>query len=218
MYGKPFEHYYALGEIYGKDRALGTNAGNAEDDEEEVREEDASINQAGVRVDDFFEQMEDMTTDGGSQYVGSEYEGLDEVENEYVPFTQPSPPQPPNTNQRAKQPRSAQDVANAPNKTRRKARALNDMANKFGVIAEAISGMAPKFEGLINVLSTEKDLADMQGKLCGELRKMEFLTPVQVFHITNKLSKEHDWLRVFFTMTDEEKRDYIITFLQCGLE
>ncbi|XP_040367292.1 uncharacterized protein LOC112175603 [Rosa chinensis] len=75
LYGKPFEHYYALGEIYGKDRAMGTNAGNAEDDEEEVREEDASMNQEGVRADDFFEQM-NMTTDGGSQYRGSQFHDL----------------------------------------------------------------------------------------------------------------------------------------------
>ncbi|XP_024156095.1 uncharacterized protein LOC112164088 [Rosa chinensis] len=217
LYGKPFEHYYALGEIYGKDRAMGTNDGNAEDDEEEVREEDASMNQEVVRADDFFEQM-NMTTDGGSQYRGSQFEGLGETEDNDTSFIQPSPPQPPSAKQRAKQQRSTQDVTNAPNNTRRKARALDDMAKKFGVITEAVAGMAPKFEGLINVLSTDKDLADMQGKLGGELRKMDFLSPLQVFHVTNKLAKEHDLLRVFFTMTDKEKKDYIINLLQYGLQ
>ncbi|BBN68949.1 hypothetical protein Prudu_658S000300 [Prunus dulcis] len=34
---KSFPHYYPLGEIYGKERAIGTNAGNVDDDEEDVR-------------------------------------------------------------------------------------------------------------------------------------------------------------------------------------
>ncbi|GAY49746.1 hypothetical protein CUMW_121450 [Citrus unshiu] len=37
LFNKSFPHYYTLGEIYGRDRATGANAGNADDDEEEVR-------------------------------------------------------------------------------------------------------------------------------------------------------------------------------------
>ncbi|GMN58453.1 hypothetical protein TIFTF001_027549 [Ficus carica] len=40
LYGKPFPHYYTLGEIYGRDRATGINAGNADDDEEDVCQQD----------------------------------------------------------------------------------------------------------------------------------------------------------------------------------
>jgi len=41
LLNKPFPHYYTLGEIYGRDHATGANAGNANDDEEEVRQEDS---------------------------------------------------------------------------------------------------------------------------------------------------------------------------------
>ncbi|GAY66828.1 hypothetical protein CUMW_251910, partial [Citrus unshiu] len=40
LFNKLFPHYYTLGEIYGRDRATGANAGNADDDEEEVHQED----------------------------------------------------------------------------------------------------------------------------------------------------------------------------------
>ncbi|CAL2257488.1 unnamed protein product [Prunus armeniaca] len=42
-WAKSFPHYYALGEIYGKDHGIGTNARNAADDEEDVRRDDASV-------------------------------------------------------------------------------------------------------------------------------------------------------------------------------
>ncbi|KAB2607171.1 ATPase WRNIP1 [Pyrus ussuriensis x Pyrus communis] len=45
LYYKPFPHYHNLGEIYAKDCAVGANAGNVDDDEEEVRLEDANVNQ-----------------------------------------------------------------------------------------------------------------------------------------------------------------------------
>ncbi|CAN6562247.1 unnamed protein product [Malus baccata var. baccata] len=45
LYDKPFPHYHSLGEIHAKDRVVGANAGNANDDEEEVRFEDANVNQ-----------------------------------------------------------------------------------------------------------------------------------------------------------------------------
>ncbi|CAL9019553.1 unnamed protein product [Prunus brigantina] len=83
---------------------------------------------------------------------------------------------------------------------------------------QPIAGMSPQLAGLVNVLSTEKDLADMQAKLCGELRKIEFLSPLQVFRITNVLAKEHDLLRIFFTMTNEEKKDYVFNLMEHGLQ
>ncbi|KAL6277118.1 hypothetical protein ACE6H2_020719 [Prunus campanulata] len=171
LYGKSFPHYYALGEIYGKDRAIGTHGGNANDDEEDVRRDDASVHQNRSDVED--------------------------LEDDETTFTQPNP-QPLS----AQQKRLAQDVASGPNHPRRKVNALNEMSNKFRLMAEVVAGMAPQLACLVNVLSTEKDLADMQAKLGGELRKIEFLSPLQVFRITNVLAKEHDLLRVIFTMTD----------------
>ncbi|CAL2257489.1 unnamed protein product [Prunus armeniaca] len=89
------------------------------------------------------------------------------------------------------------------------------MSNKFGLMVVAVAGMSPQLAGLVNVLSTEKDLADMQAN---ELRKIEFLSPLQVFCITNVLAKEHDLLRVFSTMTDEEKKDYVFNLMEHGLQ
>ncbi|PQQ18955.1 hypothetical protein Pyn_22532 [Prunus yedoensis var. nudiflora] len=160
--------------------------------------------------------------DGGSQYGGSEYEGsqfedVEDLEDDETTFTQPNL-QPSSAQQRAQQKRPVQDVASGPNNPRRKVNALNEMSNKFGLMAEAVAGMAPQLAGLVNVLSTEKDLADMQAKLGGELRKIEFLSPLQVFRITNVLAKEHDLLRVFFTMTDEEKKDYVFNLMEHGLQ
>ncbi|XP_050125783.1 uncharacterized protein LOC126603069 [Malus sylvestris] len=40
LYDKHFLHYHSLGEIYAKDRVVGANVGNTDDDEEEVRLED----------------------------------------------------------------------------------------------------------------------------------------------------------------------------------
>ncbi|ONI21465.1 hypothetical protein PRUPE_2G067700 [Prunus persica] len=126
LYGKSFPHYYALGEIYGKERAIGTNAGNADDDEEDVRRADSSVHQNRSVGDYFIEEM----------------------------FSHPN----------------------------------------------------------------EKDLVDMQAKLGGELKKIEFQSPLQVFRITNVLAKEHDLLRIFFTMTDEEKKDYAFNLMEHGLQ
>ena len=40
LFLKPFPYYYTLSEIFGRDRANGANAGNADDDEEEAHHED----------------------------------------------------------------------------------------------------------------------------------------------------------------------------------
>ncbi|CAL8167345.1 unnamed protein product [Prunus armeniaca] len=153
LYGKSFPHYYTLGEIFGKDHAIGTNAGNADDDEEDVRRDDASVHQNRSVGDDFIKEMFSHL-DGGSQYGGSEYEGsqfddVEDLEDDETTFTQPNP-QPSS----AQQKRPAQDVASGPSNPRRKVNALNEMSNKFGLMAEAVAGMAPQLAGLVNVLST----------------------------------------------------------------
>ncbi|BBN70239.1 hypothetical protein Prudu_1449S000300 [Prunus dulcis] len=93
---------------------------------------------------------------------------IEDLEDDETTFTQPNP-----------QPSSAQQPS-GPNHPRRKVNALNEMSNKFGLVAKAVAGMAPQLAGLVNVLSTEKDLADMQAKLGGELRKIEFQSPLQI--------------------------------------
>ncbi|KAF4394122.1 hypothetical protein F8388_017935, partial [Cannabis sativa] len=42
LYRKSFPYYHKLAEIYGRDRSTGANAGNADDDEEEIRHDDAT--------------------------------------------------------------------------------------------------------------------------------------------------------------------------------
>ncbi|BFG41001.1 hypothetical protein CerSpe_272750 [Prunus speciosa] len=104
LFGKSFPHYYALGEIYRKDRAIGTNAGNADDDEEDVRRDDASAHQNRSVGDDFIEDMF-SNPNGGSQYGGLEYGGsqfedVEDLEDDETTFTQPNP-QPSSGQQRA---------------------------------------------------------------------------------------------------------------------
>ncbi|TQD78138.1 hypothetical protein C1H46_036307 [Malus baccata] len=43
---------------------------------------------------------------------------------------------------------------------------------------------------------------------------MEFLSPMELFQVTNFLAKEHDLLRVFFNMSDERNSAYVTTLLQ----
>ncbi|CAN6708654.1 unnamed protein product [Malus baccata var. baccata] len=176
LYNKPFPHYHSLGEIYAKDRDVGANAGNADDDEEEVRLEDANVNQ---------------------------HEGEDESGNDFdssfsVPNTQ--------------QQRNAE--SNTSNISRKKARVADEMAKQFSIMAKAIADVGPKIDGLVHALSTDINLTEMQQKLDSELTKMEFLSPMDLFKVTNFLAKEHDLLRVFFNMFDERKNAYVTTLLQ----
>ncbi|TQD75383.1 hypothetical protein C1H46_039076 [Malus baccata] len=79
--------------------------------------------------------------------------------------------------------------------------------------AETIADVGPKLDGLVHALSTDINLTEMQ-QLEGELTKMEFLVPMELFKVTNFLAKEHDLLRVFFNMSDERKNAYVTTLLQ----
>ncbi|RXH83762.1 hypothetical protein DVH24_006015 [Malus domestica] len=176
LYDKPFPHYHSLGEIYAKDRAMGANAGNADDDEEEVRLEDANVNQ---------------------------HEGEDESGNDFdTSFSVP------NTQQQ----RNAE--SNTSNISRKRTRVADEMAKQFSIMAKAIADVGPKIDGLVHALSTDINLTEMQQKLDSELTKMEFLSPMDLFKVTNFLAKEHDLLRVFFNMSDERKSAYVTTLLQ----
>ncbi|XP_050138455.1 uncharacterized protein LOC126614828 isoform X2 [Malus sylvestris] len=176
LYDKPFPHYHSLGEIYAKDRDVGANAGNADDDEEEVRLEDANVNQ---------------------------HEGEDESGNDFdTSFSVP------NTQQQ----RNAE--SNTSNISRKRARVADEMAKQFSIMAKAIADVGPKLDGLVHALSTDINLTEMQQKLDSELTKMEFLSPMDLFKVTNFLAKEHDLLKVFFNMSDERKSAYVTTLLQ----
>lgn len=57
LYGRSFPFYYIFGEIYGKGHPIGANVGNADDDEEEIRRDDANINQTLCGDNDFDENV-----------------------------------------------------------------------------------------------------------------------------------------------------------------
>ncbi|KAL6284835.1 hypothetical protein ACE6H2_015764 [Prunus campanulata] len=89
--------------------------------------------------------------DGGSQYGGLEYEGsqfedVEDLEDDETTFTQPNP-QLSSAQQCAQQKRPAKDVASGPNHPHRNVNALNEISNKFGLMAEAVAGMAPQLAG-----------------------------------------------------------------------
>lgn len=144
-----------LQEIYGKDHTTSINIGNANDDEEEIREED--VHHVQVNVDDD-EGLEDI----------AEY-------SEHQPTTQ----------RRRSIDRNANKV-------------MISIEQNFAAMAASLAEMAPKFDSLINVLSNDRELADLQAVLKTELSNMEGMTKRQIFRTTKLLAKDHDLLRVFF--------------------
>ena len=130
LYSKPFQYYYNLGEIYGRDRANGQNEGNVDDDEEEIRCRNTNV-----------DPLEDETLfDNVNQSANMEpqHEGSEDVD---VSFTQPSP-QTPSVLQQI----PSQSVASS--NSRRKGKALDEMSKNFSLMAKAVAGMAPKLDGL----------------------------------------------------------------------
>ncbi|KAL5544962.1 hypothetical protein UlMin_008746 [Ulmus minor] len=63
----------------------------------------------------------------------------------------------------------------------------------------------------------EKEVAELQVKLDNELSKIEGLSAFEVFHATNILASKHDLLRVFFGMSEERKKLYVLNLLEHGL-
>ncbi|CAB4279834.1 unnamed protein product [Prunus armeniaca] len=57
LFGRSFPFYYIFGEIYGKRRPIGANVGNVDDEEEEIRREDANIDQTLGGDNDFDENV-----------------------------------------------------------------------------------------------------------------------------------------------------------------
>ncbi|CAN6579235.1 unnamed protein product [Malus baccata var. baccata] len=199
LYGKPFPFYHVLREIYEKGRHTGANVGNDDDDDEEdIRQEDANIEQTHGGDDDLGENVI-LNVDTN---IESESEGMEQFD---VSFS---------TQQR----RPAQSTPSVSDPGRRvKAKVMEEMTKNFGSMAASVQAMTSKIDALIKVLSTDKQVAELQAKLDGELSKIEGLTGLQVFRAINILATNHDLLRVFFTMSEERKKVYITHLLEYGL-
>ncbi|GMN65503.1 hypothetical protein TIFTF001_034563 [Ficus carica] len=192
LYGKPFPHYYTLGEIYGRDRATGINAGNADDDEEEVHQQDTMNVNLGDDSNMAFEE--------------------NSIENE-MSYTQQPSVQP---NQPLE---SSPNVSTHKEKTRskNKDKAFENMCSNIGLMAQFVAAMVPKLNGLIDMLSTvNKDVAGLQANLYEEIMKSEGLDDDQLYDVTNILATNNDMLRVFYNIPNQLKIVYILKVLSHG--
>ncbi|ESR33672.1 hypothetical protein CICLE_v10006825mg [Citrus x clementina] len=191
LFLKPFPHYYTLSEIFGRDRANGANAGNADDDEEEVRHEDNFNFTLGndSTHETFMENiLDDMSHTPQSHAHANE--------NESIPSNSSHPKK----------------------KRRTKDKTFENMSSNMGAMAESISAIVPKLDGLISVLSTaDKELFDLQAKLYGEICKIEGLGEQEILDAIDILATKHDKLRVFFNLPNELKKGYILRKIGRGL-
>lgn len=180
LFLKPFPHYYTLSEIFGRDRANGANAGNADDDEEEVRHEDNFNFTLGndSTHETFMENiLDDMSHTPQSHAHANE--------NESIPSNSSHPKK----------------------KRRTKDKTFENMSSNMGAMADSISAIVPKLDGLISVLSTaDKELSDLQAKLYGEICKIEGLGEQEILDVIDILATKHDMLRVFFNLPNELKK------------
>ncbi|GAY58634.1 hypothetical protein CUMW_188470 [Citrus unshiu] len=58
-------------------------------------------------------------------------------------------------------------------KRKSKNKSFDHMCSNIGTMVESLAAMVPKLDGLINVLSNDKNISDLQGKLYGEISKIE---------------------------------------------
>lgn len=182
LFNKLFPHYYTLGEIYGRDRATGANAGNADDDEEEVHQEDnLNVNLGNdstneVSMNDFGDDISSANKSAPSQ---------------------------------AKKAHSS--LANKSKKRKNKDRDIGGMYSSVKAMAESVVGMILKLDGLINVLSTQdKEVADLLAKVFDEMLKIDGLDEVQKMKATNMLATKPELLRVFFNIPSSMKKGYVL--------
>ncbi|KAK9199051.1 hypothetical protein WN944_014238 [Citrus x changshan-huyou] len=96
-------------------------------------------------------------------------------------------------------------------KRRTKDKTFENMSSNMGAMAESISAIVPKLDGLISVLSTaDKELSDLQAKLYGEICKIEGLGEQEILDAIDILATKHDMLCVFFNLPNELKKGYIL--------
>ncbi|KAF4373566.1 hypothetical protein F8388_025260 [Cannabis sativa] len=209
LYGKQFLHYPILKEIYGKERCIGAIVPiSIVGKKEELGEDDED----GIHEDDLPLDVDLHLNHGVDMKVDTQIDGSDSSEDYEVSYTQQQP---------SSHRRRCKSVENSPsdsNRDRRvKIRLMEEMDKSFGKMATSIATMAQKIEGLTNIWSYNGEVADMQSKLDKELTKIEGLTELQVFRATNILATKHDLLRVFFSMSTERKRSYVLNLLEYGL-
>ena len=118
------------------------NVGNADDDEEDIRGDSMNANGVDLEDDILFDNVNPVGD------MGSQHGGVEDVDA--AAFTQPSPQTP-----SAPQSVPTQTISSA--SSRRKGKALDETSKNFALMANAVAGMAPKLDQLVNVLSGTSD-------------------------------------------------------------
>lgn len=115
---------------------------------------------------------------------------------------------------------SHQQVDSAPSnsismstKRKSKDKLLDHMYSMIRTIAESVAELVPKIDGLISIFSSDKDIADLQGKLYGEMSRIEGLADEEIYDATSTLASKHDLLYMFFTLPHHHKKGYVIQML-----
>ena len=81
---------------------------------------------------------------------------------------------------------------------------------KYKEHGSVVALIAPKIDGLINILSKDRKVAKLQSQLKDELRNIEGLQRVQLFCASHMFSYEICLLRVFFAMNNEKKEKKLL--------
>ncbi|KAF4398226.1 hypothetical protein G4B88_009842 [Cannabis sativa] len=159
---------------------LGQNAGNADDDEEEICHDDATSVEFGV---------DDNINDGGDDEEIDEFDGISNTQ------------QPTNMGRR----RSTESTINNQKSGKdKKSKVIDSISTNIGALAESVSEIVPKLQGLTDALSN-KNVTEMQDNLYTEISKIE---------ATNILVKEPVLMRVFYAISYEIKMQYTMNLLQ----
>ncbi|KAL5544953.1 hypothetical protein UlMin_008737 [Ulmus minor] len=135
------------------------------------------------------------------------------VEGHNIPFDQQQ------TLQRRKFSEISATVADCGRRVRNRVMEDNqpEKSKNYGSVEACVAAMELKIDNLINVSSSDKEVADLQAKLDNELSKIKGLSELQVFRATNILASKLDLLRVFFGMSEERKKIYVLNLLMHGL-
>ena len=156
LFNKLFPHYYVLSEIYGRDRATRTNARNANDDEEEVRLDDNISVNLGV---------ESNNVDFGGE---SNNQAIMEGFNNDMSYTTQT-----NATSHQQVDYAPSSSGNRSRKMKNKNKLFDHMCSRIGTMADSVATMVPNIDGLITALSSDREIADLQGKLYREMSKIE---------------------------------------------
>lgn len=176
---------------YGQDQATRANAGNTDDNKDEVCEEDnVDVNVGSHLVnepimDDF---IDDMSLTPQSHVVPQKVENaLSSSTNRY-------------------------------RKRKKNERTIDCMCSSIETMIEIVAAMVPKINKMVNVLSTaDKDVTNFQVKLYDEMTTIEGLTEDEMYDSTTMMTTKHDLLRVLFTMPNHHRKRYILQMLRHGI-